>query len=213
MKKMLIFILTLAIFSACNETETISIKTQTSENLPLNAAVKENINTKQSNFSFEKLISAQNPSKENLKWLSPNYKGLQLGKATQTDVIKTFGKPKEEFHPFSEYESTKHEWTFYYENNNDFDGSISFIFDIHSKILKVVWLRPNHERPLTIENAIEIYGNDYFVRGIGKSICSSKKLTKLEYPFTIVYPQKGIYFWVREGNQVDDIFYAPKCPQ
>ncbi len=213
MKKILVFILALAVFSACNKTENISIKTPTSENFSSNATVKENVNTEQPKFSFEKLISAQNSSNENPKWIAPTYKGLQLGKATQEDVIKVFGKPKEEFHPFSEYESTKHEWTFYYENINDFDGSVSFIFDIRSKILKKVWLRPNDERPVTIEKAIEIYGNGYFVRGIGKNICSSRKPGKLEYPFTIVYPQKGVFFWIREGNQVDDIFYTSKCPQ
>jgi len=210
--KKLLFLPFLMTFVSCAENGVVSTQTPIKENVSVNVSSNENANKPQTSFSFEKLISAQNLPNENPKWIAPNYKGLQLGKATQADVIKVFGKPKEEFHPFSEYESTKHEWMFYYENINDFDGRINFLFDIRSKTLKEVWLRPNDERPLTIEKAIEIYGKDYFVRGVGKNICSSKKLTKLEYPFTIVYPQKGIYFWIRERNQVDDIVYTAKCP-
>lgn len=147
-----------------------------------------------------------------LQWTAPNYKGLQLGKATESEVMKILGEPKEQSHPFNEYRSTKDEWTFYYENTKDFDGRINFLFDFRSKILKEVWLHPNEEKPLTIEKANSIYGDDYFVRGVGKNICSSNKLTKIEYPFTIVYPKKGIFLWVREGSLVDDIFYIAECP-
>jgi len=200
-------LITISSLCGCAEGEVSSIPTQPKEHI---AQVTKTIEEK-SDFSFEKLVALQNSSNEIPKWIAPNYKGLQLGKATEDDVIKMFGKPKEEFHPFSEYESTKDEWIFHYENINDFDGLINFLFDIRSKTLKEVWLRPNDERPLTIEKAVEIYGKDYFISGIGKNICSSKKLTKLEYPFTIVYPHKGIFFWIREGNQVDDIFYTSKC--
>ncbi len=209
MKKLIFIFSALIIFAACgNEIDS----TQSNESIVSNVSPKKNTNKEQTNFSFEKLISSQNPSKETPKWLAPSYNSLQLGKATQDDVSKMFGKPNDEFHPFDEYESRDDEWIFHYENINDFDGWVDFLFDKRSKILKEVWLRPNSERPLTIEKAIEIYGNDYFVRGYGKNICSSRQLTKLEYPFTVVYPQKGIFFWIREANTVDDIFYAAKCP-
>jgi hypothetical protein len=211
MKKIIFIFSSLIIFSACGNNIGLT-QIKSNENIFSNATPAETPNKEQADFSFEKLVSSQNPSKKLPKWIAPGYNGLQLSKAVQDDISKMFGKPKEEFHPFSEYESTDDEWTFYYENINDFDGSISFTFDIRSKILKEVWLRPDDERPLTIEKAIETYGNDYFVRGYGKYICSSKQLTKLEYPFTIVYPHKGIFLWVREGNTVDDIFYTAKCP-
>jgi len=210
MKKRYIFILALAFFSACNETETISVKTQSNVNLSSAITVKETPNAEQPKSSFEKLISAQNSANEKQKWIAPNYKGLQLGKANEDDIIKIFGEPKSQGHPFDEEVSRNDEWMFHYENINDFDWRTEFLFDIRSKILKEVWLSPNYERPLTIEKAIEIYGNEYLVRSI-ENLCSSKKLTKVEYPFLIVYPQKGMFFWIREENYVDTIFYAAKC--
>ena len=212
MKKLIFVFLILIAFANCAKNEISSAKTQSKENTISNSLIESNETKLQSDFSFEKLISSQKTSSKILKWIAPLYNEIQLGKATQNDVITTFGEPKDQFHPFSEYESTKGEWTFYYENINNFDGSVSFTFNIRSKMLNEVWLRPNDEKPLTIEKAIEIYGKDYFLRGVGKNICSSKKLTKIEYPFTIVYPQKGIFLWGREGEEVTDIFYIAKCP-
>lgn len=212
MKKLIFALLVLTAFLFCANHEIGFSQTRSNANIISNATIKTNDPNERSGFSFEKLIAAQQTTNKTLKWSAPLYAGLRLGKARQADVIKTFGEPDSQSHPFSEYESTKNEWTFYYENINDFDGRINFTFDIRSKILEEVWLRPNDEKPLTIEQAIGIYGEDYFLRSVGKNICSSKKLTKLEYPFTIVYPRKGIFLWVRDGNQVDDIIYVAKCP-
>ena len=201
--------ITISSLLGCAESHVSSIPTQPKEHI---TQVTKTIEEK-SDFSFEKLVALQNSSNEIHKWVAPNYKSLQLGKATEDDVIKTFGNPKSEGHPFDEEVSTKDEWMFNYESIGDFDGRTEFLFDIRSKVLKEVWLTPNYEKPLKIEKAIEIYGKDYFVRGISKNICSSKKLTKIEYPYTIVYPQKGLFFWIREENSVDVIFYAAKCPR
>jgi hypothetical protein len=211
MKKLIFIFSSLIIFSACGSDVGL-VQTQSNENIFSSPTPAETPNKEQTDFSFEKLVSSQNPSKKMPKWIAPVYNGLQLGKAVQDDVSKMFGKPKDEFHPFSEYESTDDEWTFHYEKISVFDGWIHFTFDIRSKILKEVWLR-HDEAPLTIKKAVETYGNDYFVRGYGEDICSSKTLTKLEYPFTIVYPHKGIYLWVREENSVTDVFYTAKCPK
>lgn len=39
-------------------------------------------------FSFEKLISSQQNTSKKLNWITPEYAGLKLGKATQNDVLK-----------------------------------------------------------------------------------------------------------------------------
>lgn len=212
MKNLIFGFLILIAFVSCAKNKISFAQTQSKENTISDSVIEKSETKLPLDSSFKNLISLQKTTDKTLKWVAPLYNGLQLGKATQNDVIKVFGEPKEQFHPFSEYESTKDKWIFYYENINNFGGSISFTFDIRSKILNEVWLRPNYEKPLMIEKAIEIYGKDYFLRGVSKNICSSKKLTKIEYPFTIVYPQKGIFLWVREGEEVTDIFYITKCP-
>ena len=212
MKNLIFVALFLIALIVCAKSYSIFTQNQTVEATAYNS-LSEIKKLKQSDeFSFEKLISSQQNTSKKLNWITPEYAGLKLGKATQNDVFKVFGEPKSQFHPFNEYESTDDLWTYYYENINGFDGRISFTFDIRSKILKEVWLRPNDERLPTIEQAIDFYGKDYYLREVEKSLCSSKELTKIEYPFTIVYPQKGIFLWVREGNQVEDIFYMATCP-
>lgn len=210
MKILFIFVLVSVIFSACSKTEIIFPETKTNEVSIPKTQIQENAKTEQSNFTFEKIIASQSVPNENQKWIAPNFKDLQLGKAKQDDVTKLFGKAKDEYHPFDEEVSRKTEWMFNYENIADFDGRIEFLFDIRSKILNEVWLTPNFQNPLTVEKAIEIYGNDYLVRSI-KNMCSSTKLTKVEYPFVIVYPQKGLFLWITKENSVDQIFYTAKC--
>ncbi len=169
MKKIILLISVLVIANSCENKKIVPDQIQQQKNVS-DLVVQEKFNKDESNFSFKELIASQQSTTKRLKWIAPSYNKSQLGKAKQTDVIKTFGEPKEQFHPFSEYESTKDKWTFYYENINDFDGRISFTCDIRSKILKEVWLRPNDKNPLTIEDAIETYGDEYFLRKIGKDI-------------------------------------------
>jgi len=214
--KNLFFVLSiLTVFIACTRNDISSTQTPLKENVSSNISLKENTNKAQSNFSFEELISAQSSSKEIPKWVAPNYKDLQLGKATNADVIKMFGKPDYEGNPDDEYDSPDKSRIFYsYEKTDSFYERIQFIMDARSKILLEVWLNSNYQKPLMLEKAIEMFGDDFFELKFQKGRCLFKRFRKTEnreYPFYIAYPQKGIQLFVTDQNEVGTIYYLAKC--
>ncbi len=151
----------LMIFVACNRNDINSSQTPIKENVTSNILPKENTNKPQSNFSFEELISVQDSSKEIPKWIAPNYKDLQLGKATNNDVIKMFGKPDYEGNPEDERDSPDKSRILYsYEKLDSFYVRIQFVMDARSKTLLEVWLNSNYEKPLTLEKTIEMFGKN-----------------------------------------------------
>lgn len=70
-------------------------------------------------------------------------------------------------------------------------------------------LKPSNE-------AIRVYGSDYYVVSSGDDKCivdSQKKgdKTKLDYPIELVYPQKGMSILIRDDNTVMSVNFPDKC--
>ena len=166
--------------------------------------------------------------REKVEWVASTIKGITPGKSKYEDIIKLFGKP-DYVEPLECY-TYKTELGYY--QNIKIEGvmaRIGFGVGDETQIVNYISLYFKDEK-MTKEDAIKIYGNDYYVitnsdynnkaKTLGyESICVYKsqkrnqevKVDESDYPISLVYPQKGMYIQVRSGNIVMSVEYTDKC--
>jgi hypothetical protein len=146
---------------------------------------------------------------------------MTLGKSTKADVERTFGKPIWSGHPIYEESvgQVKDEILYEYENVGGFYGQTSVHLDVRSGVIKAITLYPNNQEPITLEEAIKLYGGGYIERDsrlgpcpTSKELRNYKQQQKREYPVSLVYPHKGMYVSVDRDNKVGHISYLVRCP-
>jgi hypothetical protein len=155
------------------------------------------------------------------RWHVPTYEGMTLGKSTRADIERAFGKPIWSGPPIYEEPEgeVKDEILYEYENVGGFYGRTSVYLDVRSGVIKAITLYPNYQRPITLEEAIKLYGGGYIERESGLGPCpTSKELRNYkqkqerEYPVSLIYPHKGMYVSVDRDNKVNHICYLARCP-
>jgi hypothetical protein len=157
--------------------------------------------------------------KEQVEWIPATIKSITVGKSKYEDLIKYWGKPsfKQEFTEDFEEEIPNFESkTELGYKNIEIDGlepNIGVI--IGDKTRTVLSITLNFDE-MTKEEAIRIYGSDYYLVATGDDKCiidSQKKgdETKLEYPIELVYPQKGMSILIRKDNTVMSVNYPDEC--
>ncbi len=157
--------------------------------------------------------------KEQVVWIPATIKNITVGKSKYKDLIKYWGKPsfKQEFAEDFEEEIPNFEpKTELGYKNIEIDGlkpNIGVL--IGDKTRTVLSITLNFDE-MAKEEAIRIYGSDYYVVSTGDNICvadSQKKgdETKLVYPIELVYPQKGMSILIRDDNTVMSVNYTDKC--
>jgi hypothetical protein len=158
--------------------------------------------------------------KEQVVWIPSTIKNITVGKSKYKDLIKYWGKPsfKQEFAEDGEDEEIRKSEpkTELGYRNIEIDGlkpNIGVI--IGDKTRTVISITLNFDE-MTKEEAIRIYGSDYYLVSSGDNNCvadSQRKAdeSKLVYPIELVYPQKGMSILIRDDNTVMSVNYTDKC--
>lgn len=200
--KAFFFISIFITFIGCAGNDTNPAQKSPPENLSSNAA------NKNAGENKSQKPSAQNlPPRKNPKWIPGSYKGLQLGKSTEKDVRRIFGKPKEIARAEDEYDNP-------IESKLDYiyDNEPQIIIDKKSKIVIEIWGGDFS----TFEEAKEKYGDDFYEVAFTKKGCVFKEYEEKpdrKFPLDIAYPQKGFYFYLNEKYEVTQIYYVAKCDE
>ena len=177
--------------------------------------------------------------REKVEWVPSTIKGITPGKSKYKDVIRLFGKPDYEgeiiedppLKPPEEAPEALIELS--YNRDIEIEGvlaRIGFAVGDETRIVKYVsFYFYSFLKELTKEDAIKIYGNDYYVVTRSDyynsttreyaSLCVYKsqkrnqevKVDESDYPISLVYPQKGMYIQVRDDNTVMMMEYTDKC--
>ena len=174
--------------------------------------------------------------REKVEWVPSTIKGITPGKSKYEDVIRLFGKPDYEGEVIdcgSEDEPLETGTVIELSYNRDIEiegvlARIGFVVDDETRIVTVISLYFKDEE-LTKEDAIKIYGTDYYVITRSDyynsttreyaSVCVYKsqkrnqevKIDGSDYTVRLVYPQKGMYIQIRDDNTVMGVFYIDKC--
>ena len=154
------------------------------------------------------------------KWQAPIYKGLAVGKSKRADVERVFGKPIWVGSPEDEYDNPIKDLILYeYENVGGFRGRTSVIMKARTGVITEIFLYPHYENPLTLEQAIQIYGNEYIERESDLGPCpTAREIKKFQhpkerkYPIFLVYPHKGLYISIVRDGTVQEIGFIARCP-
>ena len=177
--------------------------------------------------------------REKVKWVVSTIKGITPGKSKYKDVIRLFGKPDYEgeiiedppLKPPEEAPEALIELS--YNRDIEIEGvlaRIGFAVGDETRIVKYVsFYFYSFLKELTKEDAIKIYGTNYYVITRSDyfnnttreyaSVCVYKsqkrnqevKVDVLNYPIYLVYPQEGMSIQVRSNNKVMWISYTDKC--
>ena len=178
--------------------------------------------------------------REKVKWVPSTIKGITPGKSKYKDVIRLFGKPdyegeaidcgsEDSVEPSEELSGALIGLS--YDRYIKTEGVLARIgFGVYdeTRIVNDISLYFKDEE-MTKEDAIKIYGTDYYVITRSDyynsttreyaSLCvyeSQKrnqevKVDGSDYPIYLVYPQKGMFIQVRDDNTVMGLFYTDKC--
>jgi hypothetical protein len=150
-------------------------------------------------------------------WVSPNYRGLLLGKSTYADMKRLFGEPRWEGGNEETYfeNDSEFEMLLQYSNQGIGKEAADIVIGRKSKIVKSISILPFPK--LTRQEAINQYGSDYVEISAGESFCIDKSVRRgdsespLSYPVLLVYPEKGMIISIRDDNSVMQIGYLYKC--
>ena len=174
--------------------------------------------------------------REKIEWVPSTIKGIKPGKSKYEDVIRLFGKPDYEGEIIGDPVEPPEEPSgtvigLGYDRDIEIEGvlaRIGFVVDDETRIVTVISLYFKDEE-LTKEDAIKIYGTDYYVITRSDyynsttreyaSVCVYKsqkrnqevKIDGSDYTVRLVYPQKGMYIQIRDDNTVMGVFYIDKC--
>ncbi len=158
--------------------------------------------------------------KDQAAWIPSTINRITVGKSKYKDLIKYWGKPsfKQEFAEDGEDEEIRKSEpkTEVGYRNIEIDGLTPNIgVLIGDKTRTVLSITLNFD-DMSKEEAIRIYGSDYYLVSSGDDNCvadSPKKgdESKLVYPLELVYPQKGMSILIRNDNTVMSVTYTDKC--
>lgn len=158
------------------------------------------------------------PLLDKREWIPPTYLGLTLGKSTENDVKKLFGKPK--------WEGSREEKIFESDSENEIlldyvdvkevDGDIAITIGEKTRIVKAIAVYSNEN--LTKQEIISKYGSDFYEIESSESMCikddhpPGESNRKMQYPIVLVYPNKGMYVFINEDNKLIYRGFLVKCP-
>ena len=172
--------------------------------------------------------------REKVEWVASTIKGITPGKSKYEDVIRLFGKPDYEGEVIdcgSEDEplETGTVIELGYHRDIEIEGVLAIIgFSVYEETRIVTSISLAFEE-MTKEDAIKIYGDDYYVITNSDynnsttreyaSLCVYKsqkrnqeiKVDGSDYPIYLVYPQKGMYIQIRRNNKVMMVEYMNGC--
>jgi hypothetical protein len=163
------------------------------------------------------------PSTQDIRtWISPEVLGLKLGRSTLADVKKKFGKPIWEGSNQEKVftDESDDEILVQYRNVAGIDaqfGRVNIDFIIGKKTKVVKWVTLYTEAQLNKKDILSRFGNDYFEIESWGSTCIEKSRKpgssgkKMNSPFALVYPNKGMYISIRDDNYVDSVQFAMRC--
>ena len=172
--------------------------------------------------------------REKVEWVASTIKGITPSKSKYEDVIRLFGKPDYEGEVIdcgSEDEplETGTVIELGYHRDIEIEGVLAIIgFSVYEETRIVTSISLAFEE-MTKEDAIKIYGDDYYVITNSDynnsttreyaSLCVYKsqkrnqeiKVDGSDYPIYLVYPQKGMYIQIRRNNKVMMVEYMNGC--
>ena len=173
--------------------------------------------------------------REKVKWVVSTIKGITPGKSKYKDVIRLFGKPDYEGEIIEDpplkppEEALEALIELGYHRDIEIEGVLAIIgFSVYEETRIVTSISLAFEE-MTKEDAIKIYGDDYYVITNSDynnsttreyaSLCVYKsqkrnqeiKVDGSDYPIYLVYPQKGMYIQIRRNNKVMMVEYMNGC--
>lgn len=182
-----------------------------------NACGKKHSSSVVTNKQIPEKMEATRISQIKVKWMPATYRELHLGQSTYKDVKKLFGKPR--------WEGGNEEKTFegdpefeillQYPNQGIGKEAVEIVIGEKTKIVKAISYLPYPE--MTRQEAISKFGSDYFEIDSAESLCIKDNLKrgssdkKLDYPISLVYPEKGMYVLIGDDNKVMHIGFLYKC--
>ena len=155
------------------------------------------------------------------KWISPEVLGLKLGKSTVRDIKRRFGKPIWEGSNQEKVftDEAEDEILVQYRNVAGIDaqfGRVNIDFIIGKKTKLVKWVTLYTEVQLKKEDILSRFGNDYFEIDSGSTCIKESQKSgpsekKMQSPFALVYPSKGIFISIRDDIYVASVQFAMRC--
>ncbi len=165
----------------------------------------------QSYTSDRSKIPTPSPAQQ-VKWNPSEYLGITPGKSTYDDVIKILGKPRLEG---SENEEDKD-----FEKDPEFNALLEYSTRVDvtvgkkTKIVKSIGISyPDMKK----QEAIDKYGSNYFENNSGSSCFTEDQKRgpsgkqNVNYPISLVYPEKGMTIVIAENNDVVGIWFLNRC--
>lgn len=149
---------------------------------------------------------------------APTYQGLAIGKSTSADVERVFGKPIWSGPPEEKLidDDSEDELLYEYLNVGNVEGQTTIVLGARSRLVKAIDVYPR--QPLALQKVIEQYGNQYVERESASAPCLTKGATlnsappkPREYPYTLVYPQQGMYVLVSKDRKISHIGFLARC--
>lgn len=161
------------------------------------------------------------------KWIPGSYLGIEIGKSTRKDVIKKFGKPVWEGEEELEGEEEDIQKTIErnsgkrilleFKNVGKMEGRTSILIGEKDKVVQAVGLYPTI--PFTREAIILRYGDDFVEMYSNETFCSilEKSRPKIttgnatESLDSLVFPEIGMYASLAGTEEIDQMWFLPKC--
>src|SRR5258708_7079927 len=141
------------------------------------------------------------------EWGPATYRGLTIGKSTQADMLRIFGKPKWSGPPGDQEKRVPNPEVWHeYDEAGEFPGTLTIIVDKHSGVILEMSLSPKH---LSKEEAIKHFGSDYRLTRYDSDNCLSdvESLTLYESPngedLRIEYRKRGLALSINYEDRVN----------
>lgn len=150
-------------------------------------------------------------------WHSPAFHGLTTGKSTKADVRRVFGQPLwEGAAENEELDGGEAQLLYEYIDVGGMRGRTSIYFNARTGVIESISLYPQQ---LFLKHILAKYGSDYFERASKLGPCPTaeeihdfRPPKEREYPYFIVYPQRGMFVSIQEDGAVLEIGYRSHCP-
>lgn len=145
-------------------------------------------------------------------WHASTYRGLVVGKATCSDMLRVFGTPQWSGNPGDQTNADPEPevWN-EYETGGDFPGKLTVVVDERSGAILAIDLDPTN---LSKEQAIAHFGDDYIVTRYAHDDClgngeSAPLYESPDGPILVVeYRERGIAISLRDKETVQTISYV-----
>lgn len=160
------------------------------------------------------------------KWIPGNYKGIEIGKSTRSDLIEKFGKPvwegeeelegeEEDVQKEIERNSGKR-LLLEFKDVGGMEGKTSILIGEKDKIVQAVVLYPT--MPLKKETLISEYGDDFVEKYTNETICAAVETSRQQDSRRNnddlemwVFPKIGMYASFNEAGDIYFLGFSLKC--